>query len=212
MLLGASGGSMAAQVSFDSSGASGINVSGADSSLIITTDSSLPESVNAEAQGGAACKVSATAERSGDVVEVRIQRQGDSGRCTPIVRLNIREGLNLGVGLSAMKASLEGRYRTVSLMTQSADVDFNARAEIINLSSKALSAAFRISPLRETRLIRVKSDVVDFRLQGDEGSSLAYAIDVGESDFSRGIPESASGTRLEISADALTGFTMLGNP
>ena len=212
MLLGASVNSMAAQASFDSSGASRINVSGADSSMIITTDPSLPESVNANVQGGSACRVSATAERTGDVVDVRIQRQGEHGRCTPVVRLNVREGLNLGVGLNAVTARLEGRYRGVSLMTQRADIDFNAQAEIIDLSANELNAYFRISPLRDTRLIRVKSDLADFRLQGAAESSLVYAINARDADFSKGIPESASGTRLEISADALTGFTTPSNP
>jgi len=97
-------------------------------------------------------------------------------------------------------------------MTQRADIDFNAQAEIIDLSANELNAYFRISPLRDTRLIRVKSDLADFRLQGDAESSLVYAINARDADFSKGIPESASGTRLEISADALTGFTTPGNP
>lgn len=194
----------AAPVAISSGGYSGINISGTNSRLTITTDASQPETVNVVDSGSASCNAWTENGAAGNALSLTIHAQG--AQCNPHVSINVRPGVNLGINIDGPVVSLRGNFGKVALKSRQASLDASGETGEFDLASSEMTLKLNLANPAATRRISVNADTLFMNIGVAGGSGLSYGITAGQSVFHRGVPD-GSGPRLEVRAGTLVGST-----
>lgn len=201
----------APQVPFDSAGASGVEIRGVASNLIITSDANNAEGVSIVRHGNSSsCQASAVAKRQGNAVSIFVSKKGGD-RCIPTVAINVKPNMSMVVGIESVDVKAAGKYSSFVVNSGSADVHFEGATGLMELRARDMDAVLKLHQLLPSDRIVANVDSLDIKIGVPHGSSFAYEINSSDASFSRGVPESDSGARLQINSPSLDGLTTFIN-
>jgi hypothetical protein len=116
--------------------------------------------------------------------------------CRPTLALNLHSGADLVLRPAAVSATLNGRFGTVAVAAEAAELSLTGRVWALDVSAKALKATIHNTSPDPGQAIRIEAKAADIDLGFRRGTPVGYAVDARVAMVDSEIPTSAGGQPL----------------